>query len=265
MALAVATPVMEAMTPVSIRLQSKELNMADALAAIDSVRGMLAQMRENAETSFVDIFSDADAKAKQLDVEILVPRRNRQQAHRSTIPGDAMQYFRRSIYIPFLDFVLAELNSRFGERPANFNLQQLIPKFKRPDMTERVMEAVNVYEADMAMPLSAVKTQLILCERACLEEGAIERDFAACVRRAEEEGLCTVARLLRIFGTFPVTTATAERSFSSLRRLKTYLRSTMGQARLSGLALVNIHRQMHIPAMAIVDEFRHAKNRRLDF
>ena len=36
-------------------------------------------------------------------------------------------------------------------------------------------------------------------------------------------------RLIKIFYTIPVTTATAERTFSALRRLKTYLRATMSQ------------------------------------
>ena len=37
-------------------------------------------------------------------------------------------------------------------------------------------------------------------------------------------------------------TCSAERSFSALRRLKTYLRSTMGQQRVSNITLVNIER-----------------------
>jgi len=39
----------------------------------------------------------------------------------------------------------------------------------------------------------------------------------------------------------PVTSATAERSFSSLRRLKTYLRNTMGQGRLNNVTILNTH------------------------
>ena len=42
--------------------------------------------------------------------------------------------------------------------------------------------------------------------------------------------------------TLPITTATAEKSFSELRRLKTYLRSTMKEDRLSWLALMHIHK-----------------------
>jgi len=45
-----------------------------------------------------------------------------------------------------------------------------------------------------------------------------------------------------MLASLPVTTVTAERSFSILRRLKTYLRNNIGQDRLTGLALMNIYR-----------------------
>jgi len=41
----------------------------------------------------------------------------------------------------------------------------------------------------------------------------------------------------------PVTICTSERSCSSLRRLKTYLRSTMTETRLNGLAMLSIHKE----------------------
>ena len=39
--------------------------------------------------------------------------------------------------------------------------------------------------------------------------------------------------LLQLYLTIPATTATAERSFSALRRVRTYLRSTMTEKRLN--------------------------------
>ena len=53
--------------------------------------------------------------------------------------------------------------------------------------------------------------------------------------------LSEVFKLLKLFFTFPVTTATAERSFSSLRRLKTFLRSQMSDCRLNNLFLLYVH------------------------
>jgi hypothetical protein len=53
-------------------------------------------------------------------------------------------------------------------------------------------------------------------------------------------------KLLKIFATLPVLTSTAERSFSILRRLKTYLLTTTAADRLNGLALMSIHRDISI-------------------
>ena len=42
--------------------------------------------------------------------------------------------------------------------------------------------------------------------------------------------------------TLPATSCTVERSFSTLRRVKTWLRSTMSDQRLSGLCMLSVHR-----------------------
>ena len=54
------------------------------------------------------------------------------------------------------------------------------------------------------------------------------------------EMIPTLAKALKIFAVIPATSCSSERSFSSLRRLKTYLRSMMGQERLSNLAILHI-------------------------
>jgi len=47
--------------------------------------------------------------------------------------------------------------------------------------------------------------------------------------------------VLRVFLTMPVSVAEAERSFSVMKRIKNYLRSTMCQERLNELATLNIN------------------------
>ena len=50
-----------------------------------------------------------------------------------------------------------------------------------------------------------------------------------------------IETLVRLLLVVPVSSAEAERSFSALRRLKTWLRSTMTQKRLNGVAVCHIH------------------------
>ena len=46
--------------------------------------------------------------------------------------------------------------------------------------------------------------------------------------------------------TFPVTSCECERSISTLGIVKTKLRATMGQDRLTGLCLLSRHRDIHV-------------------
>jgi hypothetical protein len=53
----------------------------------------------------------------------------------------------------------------------------------------------------------------------------------------------------------PVSIATPERSFSCLKRIKTYLRNTTGQERLNGLDSMNIHKDINGSVDEIFEEF----------
>jgi hypothetical protein len=57
---------------------------------------------------------------------------------------------------------------------------------------------------------------------------------------AMTSGFTDVVSALLLFLTLPVSVATAERSFSKLRIIKNYLRSTMSQDRLRALAVLRI-------------------------
>ncbi|KAI4970373.1 hypothetical protein ZWY2020_001287 [Hordeum vulgare] len=68
----------------------------------------------------------------------------------------------------------------------------------------------------------------------------------------------------RILFTVPVTVASAERSFSKLKLLKNYLRSTMSQERLNGLATLCIEKDKldEINVDVIIDDFASRSVRR---
>ena len=51
-----------------------------------------------------------------------------------------------------------------------------------------------------------------------------------------------VRKVILIALTLPATSCTVEKSFSTLRKVKTWLRSTMSDIRLSGLCMLSVHR-----------------------
>jgi len=67
--------------------------------------------------------------------------------------------------------------------------------------------------------------------------------------------------------TVPITSSEAERSFSCLKRLKTWLRTTIGQIRLSSLAIIymNAPKLKNLDINLLTDIFATQKQRRKDF
>ena len=80
---------------------------------------------------------------------------------------------------------------------------------------------------------------------------------------------CEITKLLNIIITTPMTTAESERCLSTLKRIKTFLRTTMGNDRLSALAMLSIESQL-VDQMKdfnekVIDHFATSKIRRMDF
>lgn len=76
-----------------------------------------------------------------------------------------------------------------------------------------------------------------------------------------------LANLYRIYNVLPVSSASAERSFSRLKQIKSYTRSTMDEIRLSDLSLLNIEKELseNLDFNSVVDIFAKMKNRRKQF
>ena len=68
------------------------------------------------------------------------------------------------------------------------------------------------------------------------------RDYFKSLSHAQRQLLHQVCRVLQMILVMPATNATSERSFSALRRVKNYLRGTMGQQRLNNLMVLHVHK-----------------------
>ena len=104
------------------------------------------------------------------------------------------------------------------------------------------MEEANYYKID---------SQLLSSEIKFLSNCQIENRPTSAVELCKwlnqnnlADVLPTFHQIVEKFAVIPVTSCSAERSFSCLRRMKTYLRNTMGQQRLSSLATISIQRNI---------------------
>jgi hypothetical protein len=220
---------------------------------------------------FEKIFARGSAVAKLYDEDVAIPRLTGKQRNRANIPATSIEeYYKRSIYFPFLDTCIAQLNERFQSHSAKAcMISILLPAYccSNTNNYSSVEQAGQLYLQFLPSGLNALESEFLRWKAYWERQPVNKRTeyISEALHVASELGTYpSITTLLHIFATMPVTTATGERSFSALKYIKNYLRSTMGETRLNGLAHLYINRDIDLNYDAVIDEFGR-KNRRLNF
>lgn len=84
---------------------------------------------------------------------------------------------------------------------------------------------------------------------------------------AELKNYPNLFKLMQLVMTLPVSSATCERSFSAMRRVRNYLRTTMSEDRFSALSSLYIERDLSntVDVHDVVAHYAAKANRRLQF
>uniref|UniRef100_A0A1X7SPT3 HAT C-terminal dimerisation domain-containing protein n=1 Tax=Amphimedon queenslandica TaxID=400682 RepID=A0A1X7SPT3_AMPQE len=150
---------------------------------------------------------------------------------------------RTSVYYAAIDNLLGELNNRFSETNLSLlkSLQSLVPSSTSFLQVSSLIPFLRHYEIDVDGVTSEVITATTFLKEAS-PLSTIHHVYAHLYEAKECFPHLLLA--LQVAMTIGVTTASAERSFSSLRRIKSYLRSTMSQDRLNNVSLLHIERDI---------------------
>ena len=119
------------------------------------------------------------------------------------------------------------------------------------------------------MNTDALATQLKVARNLLLGENLKTAVECLAYLLPMKEGFEDLILYFKMVLVFPVTSASCERSFSALRRIKSYFRSSMGQTRTSALALLSIERDLPERLLeetdSIIYEFAQRGDRRMNF
>lgn len=229
--------------PVTNKLQGVSVDLLSVKQHIDQLLTIFANDRENSEDIFSLIFKEVEEMAQISDIEIKIPRITGRQTHRSNVPAtSAEQYFRLNIFIPYLDSLITSLKSRFSEDSSiGFSLSRLHPKITRNNVFLKSDQIKNITEKYGLENFEAEYTTWVATWK--IKEVSENVDFSELLSN-DCEFYPSIQKGLKIFLTLPPTSCSIERSFSTLRRVKTWLRSTISENRLSGLCMMSVHRTM---------------------
>ena len=194
-----------------------------------------------------------------------MPRVVGTQIYRSNTPAKSVSvYSKRTITVPLLDHLKCELDYRFvrSKTEAIFNgfvvvREKLITIVQQPEkghQKEQFSLFANFVRDDLP---TYWETYWISYK------GTLPDNVQNTLKSINLSGFQNIKVDLRIIGTLPVTYE-RERSFSVLRRVKTYTRSKMVAETLNGLALLHVHKDTIVNIDKVIDLYA-MKNRRFKF
>ncbi|XP_050500925.1 52 kDa repressor of the inhibitor of the protein kinase-like [Diabrotica virgifera virgifera] len=237
-------------------LQSENQDLGEAIELADAAKQVLLERRENAEKDFRGIFKTVSEISAKYDIELRKPRLASKQTQRSNVQTDSVQdYFRITIYIPYIDLFLTHIQDRFlNHRKILSNFACLFPNKMKNFNEESCAQLFEPYSSILRDDSRDIWVDEVKLWRQRIAGKNVKNSLEA-LDVCNGDAFPNVHQMLRILAVLPVTTATNERSFSTLRRLKTYLRSTMSEDRLNGLASLNIHRDVEVDPQRVLEKF----------
>ena len=179
--------------------------------------------------------------------------------------ADRRTYYRVSICVPLSDYVLSQVESRFESHTKKvMQLNRLVPELPDVGRDEGFFQkALQLYRALLPTHSTQSASGELRCWRSMWAEKQISdrpRTRLKALQQCSRTCFPLIWRLLRIAVRQPVTTASVERSFSTLKRVKTWLRSTIGEDRLSALVMMACGPDAVPEPQAILERFLLLKN-----
>jgi len=208
--------------------------------------------------------------AEKLDVDEAKPRTCGRQTKRENYDVKTCEdYYRVSVYIPLLDTIKEDLEARFSQEVLDgYQLSVLLPEkaslLKENEIDDLIGCLIerfgNLLDDDKSVQKLKFKGELSYWQchwqqQQKIEGNEIPTSALETLRKCDVDIFPTIHTYLRVFCTLPVTNASSERSFSYLLRIKTWLRTTMLQERLVGLALLHTHHDIEITAEEVIERF----------
>ena len=223
----VANDVFTYLAPLSRELQKKEIDLGNA---VDLAKDVLSELRKNRGNSsyFKTLYDTVLEYAALLNIEERKKRTVKVQTARANPDTESIEdYFRITIFNSFVDHVIQHLESRFEAHEALFKGFSILFRDGTPEDEELLKKTAEFYEPHVDSP--AVIGELRLW-KAYLKRKKIKPENAlVALDHCDPEIYKNIYMLLKILATLPVSTSTAERSFSTLGRVKTSQRNTTGQ------------------------------------
>ena len=242
LALHIASPILKQLENLNGSLQGREKTVSGMLRSVSAITDRFTVLRS--ETEFAKIVKHMDDHydnlCKKCDDEkynieldpLSLPRKRFMKDYTAHHPKTAEDHFRQ-IYYRMLDSAISQLKDRFDQTDLKCyaKLEELM--ISENTAKEDVPKYPDIDYKELSLEITFLRRHAKNLKHKELSNVNILGEFLSKLDKATQDLYPNVRALTKLLLTSPVSTCESERSFSSLRRLKTQLISTMGQVRLN--------------------------------
>ena len=246
--------------------------------AIENLKGLIAFLERYRDVGFMEAMVEAKEIASTMGIEpvfvekrIVCRKKQFDEDVSEEVNQSAEESFRVNYFLYVVDQALSSMKSRFEqfeEYEKKFGFLFDLGKSKSSSNECLMKSCVNLEEILKHGGGSDIDGRDLFMELEVLRE-VLPEEVKKPIEvlnylKAKEECFPNSWIAYRILLTIPVTVASGERSFSKLKLIKSYLRSTMSQERMNGLAMLSIEKALvdDIDYTSLINTFASKNDRR---
>ena len=250
-------------------LQATKLDLSSAADLLSATTDTLKEFRSDAE--WMKVFSYCESVAKLHNIATSPPltsRRNRTAPSRMSdfvilestgtrnlsTNATVADSYKVDLYFPVLDCLITEFQTRFSDK--NKSLLRALHACNSESSTFLDAAALEPLTTTYDFDADTIALETQLAHRVLKNSEPLEKTNEVILKLLPlKDAFPTLISLLRLSLTISVTTASCERTFSALKKVKSYLRSTMSEDRLVSLAILSLERDISLNLEEVVTAF----------
>jgi hypothetical protein len=250
-------------------LQSARISAAEGQKVAEMTVRTLQSLRS--EETFALFWNKVTKAACDLGVNdpVLPRQRKRPKRHDSGIgearipESDTVEDYYRPIFYEALDLIVNGIKERFDQQgyKVYVKLEELLIKAaNKKEYEEEFKFIAEFYMGDFDEGLLATQLGVLssnLPSNSSSYDLVSVLDYLKSLSQAQKALMSEVCKIASLVLVMPASNALSERSFSALRRVKSFLRTTMSQARLNSIMTLHVHKSLtdNLSLLEVANEF----------
>ena len=231
-------------------LQSRRMTVSGMLGAVDCIKTELLALRN--DSTFTKLMDQIKNETNEFKLNPLqLPRKKTTPSRYSdgSAAGhhfETVEDFYRQKYFQFIDTIQVQMEERFSYEDLNtygFMENSLVTKDVSPATTAILARYPEINCVSLQMELEMFHRHAENAQKDIVYFTDIVQHLKSMTEEVRNlfPAINALAHLLQLS---PPSSAEPERTFSSLRRLKTWLRNTVSQNRLNAIAICHVHQDI---------------------